>query len=246
MVDGYFATNAAPPPARSADAAVPDAPPDGLPAVVHHRALEALARLQPPPVHDVVAVEVEVDHPVLAVEPPVSTQRPPERVRALRFRIRRRLLDADSPPSPPEREILLDDLDRVFSALQAHSYIGDYITVDPTLDRRAEMVMKLEEDLLGFPLYPVARSAHVTAGEPIAVSDLIAAGEIDDNGHQPAGSNALALESAGIAGKLAVATNDPVAGDDDGKTVTCIGVRDRADRAGNVTVACSAASAPRS
>lgn len=107
---------------------------------------------------------------------------PPERVRALRFRIRRRLLDADSPPSPAEREILLDDLDRVFSALQAHSYIGDYITVDPTLDRRAEMVMKLEEDLLGFPLYPVARSAHVTAGEPIAVSDLIAAGEIPAKG----------------------------------------------------------------
>ncbi len=99
---------------------------------------------------------------------------PPERVRALRYRIRRRLLDAESPPSPVEREILLDDLDRVFSALQAHSYIGDYVTVDPTLDRRAEMIMKLEEDLLGFPNYPVARSAQVTAGEPIPVSDLLA------------------------------------------------------------------------
>ena len=107
---------------------------------------------------------------------------PPERVRALRFRIRRRLLDTDSQPSPAEREILLDDLDRVFSALQAHSYIGDYVTVDPTPDRRAEMIMKLEEDLLGFPSYPVARTARVTAGEPIPVSDLLASGEVPAKG----------------------------------------------------------------
>jgi 1-acyl-sn-glycerol-3-phosphate acyltransferase len=107
---------------------------------------------------------------------------PPERVRALRFRIRRRLLDAENPPSAADREILLDDLDRVFTALQAHSYIGDYLTVDPTLDRRAEMVMKLEEDLLGFPNYPVARRARVTAGEPIPVSDLLNSGEIPAKG----------------------------------------------------------------
>jgi 1-acyl-sn-glycerol-3-phosphate acyltransferase len=107
---------------------------------------------------------------------------PPERVRALRFRIRRRLLDSENPPEPAVREILLDDLDRVFTALQAHSYIGDYITVDPTTDRRAEMIMKLEEDLLGFPTYPVARRAEVTAGAPIPVSDLLATGEISAKG----------------------------------------------------------------
>lgn len=107
---------------------------------------------------------------------------PPERVRALRYRIRRRLLDAENPPDANQREQLLDDLDRVFTALQAHSYIGDYITVDPTTDRRAEMIMKLEEDLLGFPFYPVARTVKVTAGKPIAVSDLIAAGEIPPKG----------------------------------------------------------------
>lgn len=106
----------------------------------------------------------------------------PERVRALRFRIRRRLLNTETPPTAAELEVLLDDLDRVFSALQAHSYIGDYVTIDPTLDRRAEMVMKLEEDLLGFPLYPIARTARVTAGEPISVSDLIDSGEIPAKG----------------------------------------------------------------
>jgi 1-acyl-sn-glycerol-3-phosphate acyltransferase len=107
---------------------------------------------------------------------------PPERVRALRYRIRRRLLDVENPPDTIQRGQLLDDLDRVFTALQAHSYIGDYITVDPATDRRAEMIMKLEEDLLGFPFYPVERTVTVTAGRPIAVSDLIASGEIPPKG----------------------------------------------------------------
>lgn len=107
-----------------------------------------------------------------------KAETPPERVRALRYRIRRRLLDSDTPPDATDREQLLEDLDRVFVALQAHSYIGDYLSIDPTLDRTAEMIMKLEEDLLGFPNYPVDRTAEVTAGEPIAVSDLLADGTL--------------------------------------------------------------------
>jgi 1-acyl-sn-glycerol-3-phosphate acyltransferase len=107
---------------------------------------------------------------------------PPERVRALRYRIRRRLLDLEKPPADTEKEDLLDDLDRVFTALQAHSYIGDYLLADLTLDRRAETILKLEEDLLGFPTYPVARRAHVTAGDPIPVSDKLASGEIPAKG----------------------------------------------------------------
>jgi 1-acyl-sn-glycerol-3-phosphate acyltransferase len=107
---------------------------------------------------------------------------PPERVRALRYRIRRRLLDAEKPPTHDEKETLLDDLDRAFTALQAHSYIGDYLLADPTLDRRAETILKLEEDLFGFPTYPIDRTARVTAGEPIPVSDLLASGEIPAKG----------------------------------------------------------------
>jgi 1-acyl-sn-glycerol-3-phosphate acyltransferase len=107
---------------------------------------------------------------------------PPERVRALRYRIRRRLLDTRDPPDASQREMLLDDLDRVFTALQAHSYLGDYITVDPTTDRHAEMIMKLEEDLLGFPAYPVDRSVMVTAGKPMPVSDWLERGEIPAKG----------------------------------------------------------------
>lgn len=107
---------------------------------------------------------------------------PPERVRALRYRIRRRLLDTANPPERTERDALLDDLDLVFTALQAHSYIGDYLTADNTLDRRAETLMKLEEDLFGFPNYPVPRRTEVTAGEPIPVSDLITDGSLPSKG----------------------------------------------------------------
>lgn len=106
----------------------------------------------------------------------------PERVRAQRYRIRKRLLDAEKPPTYLERTALLDDLDRVFTALQAHSYIGDYFLAEQTLDRRAETIMKLEEDLLGFPNYPTPRTARVTAGEPIAVSKMLAAGELPAKG----------------------------------------------------------------
>lgn len=107
---------------------------------------------------------------------------PPERVRAMRYRIRRRLLDAEKPPDHDEKEMLLDDLDRVFTALQAHSYIGDYLLADPTLDRRAETILKLEEDLFGFPTYPIPRTARVIAGEPIPVSQMLAAGALPTKG----------------------------------------------------------------
>lgn len=106
----------------------------------------------------------------------------PERVRAQRYRIRRRLLDLANLPSGRERSDLLDDLDRVFTALQAHSYIGDYLLAEQTLDRRAETIMKLEEDLLGFPKYPVARAARIVAGEPIPVSDLLESGALPAKG----------------------------------------------------------------
>ncbi|MEM9236625.1 MAG: lysophospholipid acyltransferase family protein [Verrucomicrobiota bacterium] len=106
----------------------------------------------------------------------------PERVRSQRYRIRRRLLDTKEPPGESERVELLDDLDRVFTALQAHSYIGDYLLADPTLDRQAETVMKLEEDLFDFPNYPSPRVATVVASEPIDVSKLVESGKIPAKG----------------------------------------------------------------
>ena len=127
----------------------------------------------------------------------------PERVRGQRYRIRKRLLDAEKPPTAEERGLLLDDLDRVFTALQAHSYIGDYFLAESTLDRRAETIMKLEEDLLGFPSYPAPRTARLVAGEPIPVSKMLAAGDLPAKG----GAGALtSLLEARLGGLLAASS----------------------------------------
>ena len=84
---------------------------------------------------------------------------PPERVRALRYRIRRRLLDVGAPPSPAERGFN-STISTAFSPRSVRTVTSETTCfADPTPDRRAEMIMKLEEDLLGFPTYPVARSA---------------------------------------------------------------------------------------
>ncbi|MDA1006296.1 MAG: lysophospholipid acyltransferase family protein [Verrucomicrobia bacterium] len=118
----------------------------------------------------------------------------PERVRALRQRMRRSLLDEGNPPGEEERRSLQDDLYRVFTALQAHSYPGDYLLEQPTLDRRAETIMKLEEDLLGECGYPSWRDAKVVAGEPIGVSDFLQSGDLPGKGG--AGQLTLLLEEA--------------------------------------------------
>ena len=118
---------------------------------------------------------------------------PPERVRGQRYRIRKRLLDEKEPLSSQQRMEMLDDLDRVFAALQAHSYIGDYLLEDPTLDRHAETIMKLEEDLFDFPEYPTTRVARVVAGEPLDVSQMLADGTVPPKGG--AGSLTRILEA---------------------------------------------------
>ena len=103
----------------------------------------------------------------------------PERVRAARYRIRRRLLSKDDPPGESERAELIEDLDCAFVALQAHSYPEGYLLEKPTLNRRAETLMRLEEDLLGQCRYPTPRTAHAVAGEPLDVGALLATGELD-------------------------------------------------------------------
>ena len=72
----------------------------------------------------------------------------------------------------------MDDLYRAFTALQAHSYPGDYLLEHPSLHRRAETLMKLEEDLLGECQYQTWRTARVVAGQPIAVSAMLHDGSL--------------------------------------------------------------------
>lgn len=70
------------------------------------------------------------------------------------------------------------DLDDAFLVVQAFSYPGDYVAERPTLERVAETLAKLDEDLLrdndyARPLGP--RRAVLRVGEPIEVAPILAA-----------------------------------------------------------------------
>ncbi|MHC5001635.1 MAG: hypothetical protein ACYTJ0_00785, partial [Planctomycetota bacterium] len=97
----------------------------------------------------------------------------PERIRALRGRIRRELNDREQPPPPDRRAALYDDLETVFVASQLYSYPGQYLRERPTVDRIAETIFKLEEDLLELCNYQTPREAEVTFDEPIDVAGLL-------------------------------------------------------------------------
>lgn len=72
------------------------------------------------------------------------------------------------------RRLARDALDDVQLALQAYSYPGNYISENPSVERIAETIEKLEEDLDGHALPHGQRRARVLFGAPI---DLSQAGE---------------------------------------------------------------------
>ena len=94
----------------------------------------------------------------------------PERVKELRNECLKRLEalgEADN-----EQRLLLDKrLDDCFLAVQLYSYPGTYITENPTVERVAETLDKLEEDVLD--QYSATtrgmRRSTVRFGEPIEV-----------------------------------------------------------------------------
>jgi len=96
----------------------------------------------------------------------------PDRVKQLRQQaIKRR---AEAPSDSPERHRCEEDISDLFLAVQLFSYPGDYLAEAPSIERIAETVDKLEEDLLGAKTATIrgTRRATVTLGEPIAVPRL--------------------------------------------------------------------------
>lgn len=63
------------------------------------------------------------------------------------------------------------DLDNLFLVVQLFSYPANYVAENPSLERIAETLDRLEEDLLGAPLAAIRadRGAIVKFGEPIAI-----------------------------------------------------------------------------
>lgn len=84
--------------------------------------------------------------------------------------IRRRIIgmEKNGPLSPSEQLRAQRDLDDMFLATQLYSYRGDYLVTDPTAERIAETVDKLEEDLLKvtYPSVRAPRKVVVEFGPP--------------------------------------------------------------------------------
>jgi hypothetical protein len=94
----------------------------------------------------------------------------PERVKALRRVCLMRLQEGK--PSTEARKQMEIDLDDVLLVVQLFSYPGDYVRQTPTIERIAETLDKLEEDVLQLSCTRIRapRSARVALDEPLEVS----------------------------------------------------------------------------
>ncbi len=94
------------------------------------------------------------------------------RVKCLRQHLLATWLDPKAPAA--QREAAQAALADVQLVMQLYSYPGDYVLENPTVERLAETVEKLEEDLYGDLVRPKGkRSARVTLGQPIDVAARI-------------------------------------------------------------------------
>ncbi|MFO0957437.1 MAG: 1-acyl-sn-glycerol-3-phosphate acyltransferase [Isosphaeraceae bacterium] len=101
----------------------------------------------------------------------------PERIKELRRRCLEAL--AQAPIAEADKAAIRRDLNDLYVAVQTLSYPGDYVFAAPTLERVAETLMKLDEDVLmastGNPAVPLGpRKAVVRVGEPIDVAAVAA------------------------------------------------------------------------
>ncbi|MDA1044507.1 MAG: lysophospholipid acyltransferase family protein [Verrucomicrobia bacterium] len=103
-----------------------------------------------------------------------ASDRIPDRVKVLRSKVRKGLLEQGAQLDERAVWSLYDDLDRLFVAVQLYSYPGQYLADAPSVDRIAETLLKLEEDVLGEGEYPVLREAHVRFDEPLEVNAFLA------------------------------------------------------------------------
>ncbi len=93
----------------------------------------------------------------------------PQRVKRLRQEIIRQ---GNAAESAHDRQLLRTAMNDLFLAIQLYSYPGDYLAHSPSLERVAETVDKLEEDILlrDSPSVRGSRRVVICFGEPIPVS----------------------------------------------------------------------------
>jgi hypothetical protein len=97
----------------------------------------------------------------------------PERVKE----VRRHHIQALQKPdlTADEQKLLQLDMDDLFFIVQLFSYPGDYAHTEPKIERLAEIIDKLEEDVLGLPYPTVKGKRRITVrfGEPIFAEPFI-------------------------------------------------------------------------
>jgi hypothetical protein len=98
------------------------------------------------------------------------------RIKSLRAKIRKEHTNEASPVSSERETELYDQLDRIFLANQLYSYPGRYLKENPTDDRIAETLFKLEEDVLELEEYYGPRTAEIIFGTPIAIQSFLEEG----------------------------------------------------------------------
>ena len=96
----------------------------------------------------------------------------PERAKALRQSLIKRIEDDSVPAADGAMIQLQQELEDVFFVMQLYSYPGDYLHADASIERIAETVDKFEEDILGKDLPSVRgrRRVVVRFGEPVPAS----------------------------------------------------------------------------
>lgn len=133
--------------------------------------VERIQRLQ-----EALVTMVEANHPS---KPNPASSGVPERIKTLRGLIRKRLTDPACSVSVAEQTALYDDLDTLFVASQLYSYPGQYLREYPTVDRLAETIFKIEEDLFGQGHYVGPRHAEVHFDAPIEVNAFLQERSLD-------------------------------------------------------------------
>jgi hypothetical protein len=94
----------------------------------------------------------------------------PRRVKKLRQAAIERLNELSDNAS--QREVIARDLDEVFLAVQLFSYPRKYLAERPSIDRLADTLDKLEEDILGVAHATVRgrRRATLSVGDPLLIA----------------------------------------------------------------------------
>ncbi|MCA9078970.1 MAG: 1-acyl-sn-glycerol-3-phosphate acyltransferase [Planctomycetaceae bacterium] len=113
-----------------------------------------------------------VDRVASVLQRPATEGPIPEVVKDLR----RRIIDAlENEERPTDEQIRLQQsMGDLFRAVQLYSYPGDYLQEQPSRERLAETIDKLEEDVLQVP-YPTVhgrRQVRIAFGEPVPVKHI--------------------------------------------------------------------------